>query len=63
MVRNNGGTVVSSVTKSLDYLIIGEKAGSKRRKAGKLGVTLMTEDEFMAVVEGGGALPERGSGR
>ncbi|TET33096.1 MAG: NAD-dependent DNA ligase LigA [Planctomycetota bacterium] len=63
MVRNNGGTVVSSVTKGLDYLIIGEEAGSKRKKAEKLGVTLLTEDEFLAVVEGGGVLPERGSGR
>lgn len=47
MVRAQGGKVVSSVTKKLDYLIVGEKAGSKLAKAEKLGVTVWTEEEFL----------------
>ena len=37
----------SSVTKKTNYLICGEKAGSKLNKALSLGVTILTEDEFL----------------
>ena len=37
---------VSSVTKNTDYLIVGEKAGSKLAKAQQLGVVTLTEQEF-----------------
>ena len=36
----------SSVSKNTDYLIVGEKAGSKLTKAQQLGVTTLTEQEF-----------------
>lgn len=47
-IESLGGKNLSSVTKSLDYLIVGEKAGSKLEKAQTLGsVTIMTEEEFL----------------
>jgi DNA ligase (NAD+) len=42
-----GATAGSSVTKDTDYLICGEKAGSKLAKAQELGVTVLTEQEFL----------------
>ena len=41
-----GAKPVSSVTKKTDYLIVGEKAGSKLAKAQQLGVKTLTEQEF-----------------
>ena len=42
-----GGKVTSSVSSSTDYLIAGEKAGSKKSKAENLGVGIMNEKEFI----------------
>ncbi|WP_064616606.1 NAD-dependent DNA ligase LigA [Streptobacillus moniliformis] len=47
VIEKNGGIYLSSVNKNLDYLIIGEKAGSKLEKAEKLGVRIITEEEFL----------------
>ena len=41
-----GAKPTSSVTKNTDYLIVGEKAGSKLAKAQQLGVVTLTEQEF-----------------
>lgn len=41
-----GANPASSVTKKTDYLIVGEKAGSKLTKAQQLGVKTLTEEEF-----------------
>ncbi len=41
-----GAKPASSVTKKTDYLIVGEKAGSKLDKAHALGIPTLTEDEF-----------------
>ncbi|NDO52062.1 NAD-dependent DNA ligase LigA [Lachnospiraceae bacterium MD335] len=40
----------SSVTKKTDYLICGEKAGSKLEKARELGITVLTEQQFLAML-------------
>ena len=45
-----GATPGSSVTKKTDYLICGEKAGSKLAKAQQLGVKILTEQEFMDII-------------
>lgn len=42
----------SSVSKKTDYLIVGEKAGSKLAKAQQLGVTTLTEQEFEEMIAG-----------
>lgn len=41
-----GATSASSVTKKTDYVIVGEKAGSKLTKAHQLGIKTLTEEEF-----------------
>lgn len=45
-----GAKVGSSVSKKTDYVIAGEKAGSKLTKAKELGVPVLTETEFMAMI-------------
>ena len=46
IILAKGGNYLSGVSKNLDFLIAGEKAGSKLEKAEKLGVRILTEDEF-----------------
>ena len=36
-----------SITKTTDYLICSEKAGSKKAKAEKMGITILTEEELI----------------
>lgn len=45
-----GATAGSSVTKKTDYLICGEKAGSKLAKAQQLGVKVLSEQEFLNMI-------------
>ena len=52
MVEENGGKNLSSVSKNLNYLIAGERAGSKLKKAQELGsVTILNEDEFLNLIQ------------
>ncbi|QDT62856.1 NAD-dependent DNA ligase LigA [Calycomorphotria hydatis] len=51
LIRQNGGKASSSVSKKTDYLIAGEKAGSKRDKAESLGVKILSEDEFLELID------------
>lgn len=46
LIETLGGRASSSISKKTDFLIAGEKAGSKLAKAKELGVDVMTEDEF-----------------
>lgn len=51
MVEQHGGTSISAVSKKLDYLVVGEKAGSKLKKAEALGtVTILTETAFLELI-------------
>lgn len=47
-----GAIPASSVTKKTNYLLVGEKAGSKLAKAQQLGVPTLTEEEFEALLAG-----------
>jgi DNA ligase (NAD+) len=44
-----GAKVTESVSKKTDYVVIGEDAGSKAKKAAELGLTTLTEDEFRSL--------------
>jgi DNA ligase (NAD+) len=52
-VKALGGTLLSGVSKGLSVLVVGEKPGSKLKKAQELGVKVMTEDEFVQLVSEG----------
>lgn len=51
LVKDHGGRVTSSVTKKTSYLVVGTDPGSKYDKAQSLGVEVLTEDEFMKLIE------------
>ncbi|WP_156286491.1 NAD-dependent DNA ligase LigA [Oceanivirga salmonicida] len=51
LIKKNGGKYLSAVSANLDYLIVGEKAGSKLKKASDLGITILTEEEFENFLE------------
>jgi len=46
LIEKLGGRTTTSVSKKTDYLLAGEDAGSKLDKAKKLGVTILTEEDF-----------------
>ena len=51
MIENNGGKNVGSVSKSTSFILAGENMGpAKLEKANKLGVRLVSEDEFLAML-------------
>ncbi|MBP6062569.1 MAG: NAD-dependent DNA ligase LigA [Fusobacteriaceae bacterium] len=52
-VEKKGGIISGSVNKKLDYLVVGEDAGSKLEKAEKIDtVKILTESEFLAILNG-----------
>ncbi len=51
-VEANGGKILSGVSSKLDYLVVGEDAGSKLEKAKKIAsIQILTEDEFIELVK------------
>lgn len=50
-IRAAGGTVGTSITEASSYLVVGEKPGSKLRDAELKGIPVISEDEFLRMVE------------
>lgn len=51
MVEEHGGIAGSDVTSKTDYLVVGEKPGSKLFRAASLGIKTISEDEFLKLLE------------
>lgn len=51
LIRDHGGKASGSVSKKTDFVVAGDAAGSKLTKAQELGIKVLTEDEFLAIVE------------
>lgn len=51
LVQRFGGKVSSSVSKKTSYVLAGEEAGTKLTKAQDLGITIISEDEFMGMIK------------
>ncbi|MBQ9574699.1 MAG: NAD-dependent DNA ligase LigA, partial [Synergistaceae bacterium] len=51
-VKALGGKVSSSVSSKTDYVVAGEKAGAKLKRAEELGVKILSEDEFLLMTGG-----------
>ena len=52
LIDKNSGINTSSISKKTSYLIAGENMGpSKREKAEKLGIPIISEDEFLSLLQ------------
>ncbi len=49
-IKERGGKVTDSVTRKTDFVVAGESAGSKLEKARELGVKVLTEEDFLALI-------------
>ncbi len=51
LIESQGGKVTDSVSKKTDYVVVGAEAGSKLEKAKGLGITILDETEFAALIQ------------
>ena len=50
LIENSGGNTSSSVSKLTDYVVVGENPGSKKDKAKELNIPILTEEEFIEIL-------------
>jgi DNA ligase (NAD+) len=51
LIKERGGHVTETVTKKTDYVVVGSEPGSKFEKAQKLGIQILTEEQFRRMLE------------
>ncbi len=57
MVKNLGGQVASSISQRVTDVVVGAKAGSKKNKAEEMGLSLLSESAFLALIASTGTEP------
>ncbi|MBE6908369.1 MAG: NAD-dependent DNA ligase LigA [Ruminococcaceae bacterium] len=63
MIQRRGGKASGSVSKKTSYVVAGEAAGSKLTKAQELGIPVLTEEEFLAMLGEGAGETDTGDGQ
>ena len=56
-ILSRGGKAAGTVSKKTDYVVVGENAGSKADRAADLGLKILDEDGFRALLESGESTP------
>ena len=51
IVEENSGIIVNGISSQVDYLIVGENAGSKLEKAKEKGIRIINEEEFFDMIK------------
>lgn len=51
MIRMNGGNAPGTISKNTDFVVVGENPGSKAEKAERLGVKILSEEDFLKMVK------------
>ena len=51
MAKEVGAKILSTVTKNTDYVIVGDKAGSKEKKAKELNINIFSEKDFLKKIK------------
>ncbi len=51
IIQSSGGKVTGSVSANTDYVLVGDDPGSKHDKAQELGIKIISEDEFRAMIK------------
>ncbi|KYK20362.1 DNA ligase (NAD(+)) LigA [Thermoplasmatales archaeon SG8-52-4] len=50
LIKQKGGIIASSISKDIDYVVVGDKPGSKFDNAKKMNLKIINEDEFLSLV-------------
>ena len=50
-IERFGGKASGSVSKKTTYVVVGENAGTKERKARELGIPILSEDDFLSMIQ------------
>ena len=50
-IERFGGKAAGSVSKKTSYVVVGENAGSKEKKARELGIPILSEEDFLKMIE------------